>query len=458
MHTKTSNKRRANDVSRTLERPPAKDPKVSSLEPGMKPLQTPLSHHAILNLQRTIGNRALQRMLVSSHSIQRSEDGSLTDQQVAAAVAYNEARGYDVETIKQIQQVLSVNDSGVLDAETARAVAAWQAQNGLKVDGKIGPITLARLLPPQEAPAEPEAAPAPEPTTEPEQGGIIETIIGGLGDAWDSLVDDATNAWEGIKDYFGDEETAPTEEPTENEPAPPEPSELDLLMMKERLTLEEIARARELIAEVTDETARGDLYEALQAKVEYANQRDNESVEDIARNGRQAGDKAADVMCNLTSLAMALSYLGVPNPDPTKQYEDALEDIRVKQGFAERTNNEQGWGAVARHLGVTVSFEFGNVKEDKDWYMQNVNPKIREGYAVMMSITGHIVRMQAVTEAGLVVDDPYGKVILKEGTGRGWEKSNSADGGEGSNRGEDNVWKWDDVKVHNMQWIAFLKK
>ena len=268
----------------------------------------------------------------------------------------------------------------------------------------------------------------------------------------------ATNAWEGIAGYFGDEEPAPTEEPTENEPAQPEPSELDQLMTQERMTPEEIGRARELIAEISDEKARGDLYTALQAKVEYANQRDNASVEDVARSDRKKGDSAADAMCNLTSLAMALSYLGVPNPDPTKQYEDALEDIRVKEGFAERTNNMEGWGAVAEHLGVTVSFDHGHVKEGKEWYKESVDSKMREGYAVMMSITGHIVRVQAVTDTGLVVDDPYGVVILKTGTGRGWEQTNDAKGGEGANSGEDNVWEWDSVKAHDMQWIAFLKK
>jgi hypothetical protein len=428
---------------------------------------TPVSAQTLLRLQRTVGNRALQRLLVAQPGstpgelMQRSDGGPLSQSQVTAAVAYNEARGYDSATIGQIQEVVGVNASGIFDEQTAQAVGSWQAQHGLKVDGKVGPMTLAQLVPPeQETPAEPapETAPASEPSaSEPEEGGLVESVIGGLGDAWDSLVGGATNAWEGVVDFFGGGETAPAQEPTENEPAQPEPSELDQIMMKERLTPEEIGRARELIAQVTDEKARGDLYAALQAKVEYANQRDNASVEDIARSGRQAGDSAADVMCNLTSLAMALSYLGVPNPDPTKQYEDALEDIRVKEGFAERTNNMEGWGAVAKHVGVTVSFDFGNVKEGKEWYQENVDPKMREGNAVMMSITGHIVRAQAVTDAGLVVDDPYGRVILKAGSGRGWEDSNDKEG-EGANAGEDNVWDWEAVKAHNMQWIAFLKK
>jgi hypothetical protein len=220
-------------------------------------------------------------------------------------------------------------------------------------------------------------------------------------------------------------------------------------MLKDRLTPEELKRAHELISAVTDAQARGDLYQALQAKVEYHSQRDNQST--------SGGKNIGDVMCNLTSLAMALSYLGVPNPDPTKQYEDALEDIRVKNNLPARTTAE-GWGGVAEKLGVKAEFIGYDLKKDKDWYMANVLPKLREGYAVMMSISGHIVRMQDVTEEGLIIDDPYGVVNLQAGEGWSYDKDNkNAREGEGTNRGEDSVWAWSAVTPHNMRWIAALK-
>jgi hypothetical protein len=229
-------------------------------------------------------------------------------------------------------------------------------------------------------------------------------------------------------------------------------SELDTLMVKARLTPEEIKHARELIAKESDEKHRGDLYEALQSKVEYHSQRDNETK-------NKEGKNIGDVMCNLTSLAMCLSYLGVSNPHPELQFEDALETIRVDKKLPARTTAD-GWGGVAKELGVKVGFiSSGEVTQGKDWYVKNVHSHLRQGHAVMMSISGHIVRVQAVTEKGLVADDPYGKAKLLKGTGRKWEAYNTSQNKwskEKENAGEDTVWPWAEVAQHTMRWIAWF--
>jgi peptidoglycan hydrolase-like protein with peptidoglycan-binding domain len=419
------------------------------------------SPRRVLYMQRAVGNAAVQRMLAGSQ-IQRdpapAPTAELTEDQVQVAVSYNRSRRFSVEVIKQIQRAVGVNDDGVLGSGTVRAIAAWQASQGLSVDGKVGPATLAKIIPPEEAalPAEAQEAAAAQSEQQasapaPEQGGMVQSVVSGLGSIWDTVSDGAADIWEGITDFFGGGETAPpAESPSEEAPQPaPQPSELDQLMLKDRLTPEELKRAHELISAVTDAQARGDLYQALQAKVEYHSQRDNQST--------SGGKNIGDVMCNLTSLAMALSYLGVPNPDPTKQYEDALEDIRVKNNLPARTTAE-GWGGVAEKLGVKAEFIGYDLKKDKDWYMANVLPKLRDGYAVMMSISGHIVRMQDVTEEGLIIDDPYGVVNLQAGEGWSYDKDNkNAREGEGTNRGEDSVWAWSAVTPHNMRWIAALK-
>ncbi len=424
--------------------------------------QSAIQPHSVLKLQRMVGNRAVQRLMTQQNNaanatLQRTEAvGTLSEDQLARAVKYNKSRHYSEDVAKQLQRAVGVNDDGVLGENTARAVAAWQAQNNMSVDGKIGTDTYARLLPAVQAPvaAQPTTAGAQseqsETPAQPEQGGIISDVVGGLSDMWDSIGETAGQWWDQITDMVGNQPAQPTPaEPATGEPAQPQPSELDQLMLKERLSIEEIRRARELINEVTDEKTRGDLYQALQAKVEYHSQRDNQST--------SGGKNIGDVMCNLTSLAMALSYLGVPNPDPTKQYEDALEDIRVEKKLPARTTSE-GWGGVAKELGVTADFLGYDLKKDKDWYMATVLPKLREGYAVMMSISGHIVRMQDVTDNGLVIDDPYGVVNLQAGEGWSYDKDNkNAREGEGTNRGENSVWGWDAVKVHNMRWIAALK-
>jgi Domain of unknown function (DUF4157)/Peptidase_C39 like family len=222
-------------------------------------------------------------------------------------------------------------------------------------------------------------------------------------------------------------------------------SDIKILMSKLRLTREEIKQARQLIAKESDQKKRKKLYLLLQEKVKYRNQLDNESKE----NGENIGYK----MCNLTSLAMCLSYLGISNPDPKIRFEDTLEKIRVKKKLPSREDTI-GWGGVAKHFGVEIKFIGWNVTENSNWYKKSVLPYLEKGDAVMMSITKHIVRLQSVTSEGLVVDDPNGKVILKKGEKYGWKTKNK----KKENYGEDVVWPWSEVAQHQMFWIAAFSK
>jgi Glycosyl hydrolase family 46/Bacterial SH3 domain len=225
--------------------------------------------------------------------------------------------------------------------------------------------------------------------------------------------------------------------------------DLTKLMAKPRLSIAEIKQARELIAQEPDKKKRGDLYLALQGKVEYHSQRDNAS--------KAGGKNIGDVMCNLTSLAMCLSYLGISNPKPEMQFEDVLEQIRVQKKLPARTSAD-GWGGVAKALGVDVDFLGWTVTQGRDWYFKNVLPRLQQGDSVMLSITGHIVRLQSVTEDGLVVDDPFGRSILKKGKSRGWAEVNKKGNAGKDNAGEDNVWSWKEVAQHQMFWIAAFSK
>ncbi len=117
-------------------------------------------------------------------------------------------------------------------------------------------------------------------------------------------------------------------------------------MAKPTLTAAEIAQARGQIEMESDARKRGDLYEQLQTKTPYHNQRNNQSV---GKGGKAIGD----IMCNLTSTAMVLETLGIGNPDPGHypQFEDYLEHVRVANKLPERTT-EGGWGGVAAKMGA----------------------------------------------------------------------------------------------------------
>ena len=352
-------------------------------------------------MQATVGNRQVVARL----------QAGLDDARVQRAVAYVAGRHYPDELIKQIQAVIGVNPDGDFGPISARGAATWQSAHGLGADGRIGPATLAAMgLAPGGAAAaggsprrRRAAVPAPAgPETEPAEGGAA---------------------------------------------APAPPADLAALMAKPRLSDAEMDAARDLISALPDAGQRADYFLQLQSKVAYHSQRDNKS---------KSGEKTiGDVMCNLTSLSMCLEYLGVDNPYPEMQYEDALEKIRVEHVGKPRTSSE-GWGGVATYLGVQWGFVKGAGAHDKAWYDANVKPHLAAGEAVMLSIDGHICRLQAVADAGLVADDPFGHSTLGKGASRGWASTN-VKGDAASNKGEDITWPWSEVEIHAMLWIAWFK-
>jgi len=56
-------------------------------------------------------------------------------------------RGSRGEIVKQIQKALHLYPDGIYGALTEERVKKFQADNGLKVDGIVGPATLAKLIP-----------------------------------------------------------------------------------------------------------------------------------------------------------------------------------------------------------------------------------------------------------------------------------------------------------------------
>ncbi|RIH85842.1 hypothetical protein Mterra_01599 [Calidithermus terrae] len=269
------------------------------------------------------------------------------------------------------------------------------------------------------------------------------------------------------------------------------PDALDELMGLEehtpRYTVEQIRRARGLIAQEPDAKRRGDLYLLLQTKVSYRNQRNNESVEvkvdsqgNIARNryGAPVTQAIGDVMCNLTSLAMALETIGIGKPsqmpDQTQvpqeirlteaqfqkmQFEDYLEWLRKEKVRAPRWT-EAGWGGTAKQMGAEYKKIATGFVAPREWWIRNVLPYLARGYGVIMSIDQHIVRLQNVTDKGLVVDDPYGSLNLSTYDPLSVYSSYRRDGSEPNSRnseasvGEDNIWPWVKVEKKFILWIA----
>jgi len=64
----------------------------------------------------------------------------LTEDDILRALGYNRRR-YGESSIRLIQDAVGVDASGVMDADTVRAVARFQGQSGIKSDGMVGPDT-----------------------------------------------------------------------------------------------------------------------------------------------------------------------------------------------------------------------------------------------------------------------------------------------------------------------------
>jgi hypothetical protein len=215
--------------------------------------------------------------------------------------------------------------------------------------------------------------------------------------------------------------------------------ELDELMKKPYLEVDEIAKARGWIKD-RPSNRQADYYTRLQGKVKYKSQRDNS----------QSGE-LADRMCNLTSVAMALEYLGVKNPEPAMQFEDYLEKVREEKGYPARTDGK-AWEKLADGLGVSMS-SISLMTTDPEVLKAKLKPEIEKGRGVVISIfssesgKGHIVRLQSVSEDGLVVDDPFGKLNnFKQRESGGFGYSGTANTrSTDSRKGEDNLWAWKSI-------------
>ncbi len=236
---------------------------------------------------------------------------------------------------------------------------------------------------------------------------------------------------------------------------------LELLGAQERMSPKDIAEIRGLIIELENEEGRGDLYIELQVKVTYQNQRDNEApVTEEDKDAHPWMNKfnvatAGDIMCNLTSQAMCLNYLGVDKPCETcpnncdnsySQLEDYIECIRVEKNLDERTKSKTRRD-LSKYFNVShLSIELAgkNAMEVRKILIKS----LRAGKSVMLGGFGHMVRLQSASEQGLVVDDPYGRIVNFTAPGvtpkykkNGKDYRNGKDFGDGV--GEDNFWTWD---------------
>jgi hypothetical protein len=104
----------------------------------------------LLRLQRTVGNRAAQRVRAREFAIAPTVANpaavTLTPAQLRAATLMNEVLFTDAGEIAVLRDVLGISrEPSVVDDDLAMAIAQYQASYGLTVDGKLGAHTSDRL-------------------------------------------------------------------------------------------------------------------------------------------------------------------------------------------------------------------------------------------------------------------------------------------------------------------------
>jgi len=227
---------------------------------------------------------------------------------------------------------------------------------------------------------------------------------------------------------------------------------LQLFTSNTILSIAQINEVREQIALLKDEDQKKELYLELQKKVPYHNQRNNDQTQYIA-----------DRMCNLTSEAMCLEYLGISCPDADMQLEDYLEQVRDDNNYGDRTT-QGAREKVAENLGACYSNETygGTFSTEKEELKKFILPKLQSGCAVMLSVwpgcKGHLVRVQNITNEGLIVDDPYGKVTdfkTQDCNSGGYDANSKTDE---NSKGSDNLWKWSDIKDITVKYVEVYCK
>ncbi len=202
----------------------------------------------------------------------------------------------------------------------------------------------------------------------------------------------------------------------------------------------EIARARHAVAQLPADERAG-WYLRLQGMSRYNSQRDTASLG--SHDPTRADDSPAtdDNMCNLTTLAMILESLGIANPKPREypQFEDYLEALRIERHLGIRADRVT-IVKLAAVFGVAAQVvSDGKALQRADWFALR-DQHLAAGKGVMLHVPGHFLRLQAVTDDGIVVDDPIGREKIVSGV-----RKRVADNATGryDDQGEDNPWTWE---------------
>lgn len=117
---------------------------------------------------------------------------------------------------------------------------------------------------------------------------------------------------------------------------------------------------------------------------------------------------------------------------------------------------------MARQLKARKVVRKDNFRGDYNVWKDEILAYLRNGNGVMMSLNGHIIRLQSITSNGITVDDPYGKLpsLLNYNPGNvtGSYNGNLNTRTKEAGIGEDAVFPWSQVSKFTFLWIAAFER
>lgn len=127
--------------------------------------------------------------------------------------------------------------------------------------------------------------------------------------------------------------------------------------------------------------------------------------------------------CNVTSIAMCLKYLKIPQRNASQQFEDELYIYMENSGLARHEGGDLA-KVVETYGGKDTFTTTATIDQVKQWLAQG-NPCVVHGYFTSF---GHIVCVTGYNEQGLIVHDPYGKWSGEKGVYERNDNSNPEKG------------------------------
>jgi uncharacterized protein YvpB len=152
--------------------------------------------------------------------------------------------------------------------------------------------------------------------------------------------------------------------------------------------------------------------------------------------------------CNVTSIAMALMYLGVAPDQTNSDFADQLEVWMSSHGL-DRHNPYDLAKAVQAH-GAKDNFRTdATIKDVKAWLAQG-NPATVHGY---FTASGHVIDLIGYNDQGFIVNDPYGEWYTT-----GYDRNDSSD----DHKGRGLTYSYDMIERTCMTggqfWVHFISK